>query len=104
VVESDDDVRDLLEYMLRSADHRVVTAATLADALRLFRSESYDLIVAAAVLKDGRGEELANAAVDCGIKAVLIGGSGEGVGAASGGCEILARPLSAQCLRRLVDA
>ncbi|HZS04034.1 MAG TPA: response regulator [Blastocatellia bacterium] len=57
-VEDHQDTSDLVSLWLGMNGYRVTTAGTVAEALRLARSNSFDLYLLDSRLPDGTGEEL----------------------------------------------
>jgi CheY-like chemotaxis protein len=74
VVEDEENIRVLFHDVLVSAGYAVDSSATVADALRLLRTRSYDLVVVDDRLPDGRGLEVADKAKAKGIDAVVLTG------------------------------
>jgi DNA-binding NtrC family response regulator len=74
LVEDDADVRLIIEHVLLDAGYEVDTTATATGGSELLRCRSYDVVVADGKLPDGTGMEVANAAIEKGIKAVIVTG------------------------------
>jgi two-component system, OmpR family, response regulator len=74
LVEDDIDVRMLLEHVLLSAGHQVTVADTIASARANFEARAYDLVLADGMLPDGTGIEIARAAHERGVVALIITG------------------------------
>jgi DNA-binding NtrC family response regulator len=74
VVEDDDDVRPVLDHMLRGAGHSVATANCVEDARSMMASEPFDMVIADVVLPDGSGLGIADAAQAAGIGDLVITG------------------------------
>jgi two-component system response regulator HydG len=72
LVEDDADVRLMMEHILIDAGHQVDTAATLAGGLARVYRERYDVVLADAKLPDGNGTDLADQALERGMRALLI--------------------------------
>ncbi|MEO8903192.1 MAG: response regulator [Polyangiaceae bacterium] len=58
VIEDESDIRQVLDYNLRSAGHEVVEAARGADGLRLLREREPDLVLLDLMLPDMSGTEV----------------------------------------------
>ena len=76
VVEDDDEVRLLLEHVLRAADYAVDSVEGATAALRLLAERTYALVLADARLADGTGLAVADAAQSRGFKALIVTGYG----------------------------
>src|SRR4051794_22521686 len=63
VVEDDDDVRELLRRTLVRAGYAVETAIHGAEGLRLFHSQSFDVVVTDVIMPEMDGFELIRACV-----------------------------------------
>lgn len=74
VIEDEENIRVLFHHVLASAGYSVDSAGTVAGALRLLRSRTYDLVIADDRLPDGRGLEIADKAKAKGIDAVVLTG------------------------------
>jgi DNA-binding response OmpR family regulator len=74
LVEDEDNVRELFHDVLTSVGYAVDSSSTVAAALRLLRSRTYDLVIADDRLPDGRGLEIADKAKIKGIDAVVLTG------------------------------
>lgn len=74
LVEDDADVRFVVGHVLLDAEHQVDTAATVAAGFKLLNSREYDLVIADGKLPDGTGLDVADSAVDRGIKALVMTG------------------------------
>ncbi len=74
LVEDEHDLRVLLGHMLFAAGYRVDSASGAAEAEALLDRNTYDLVLADAVLSDGSGIAIADRAVEAGIKAIVITG------------------------------
>jgi DNA-binding NtrC family response regulator len=74
IVEDDDDVRPMLDNVLRGAGHSVATANCVEDARSMLASEPFDMVIADVVLPDGSGLGIADAAQAVGISDLLITG------------------------------
>jgi DNA-binding NtrC family response regulator len=74
VVEDDDDVRPVLDDMLRGDGHSVATASCVEDARRMLASEPFDMVIADVVLPDGSGWGIADEAQAAGIGNLIITG------------------------------
>jgi signal transduction histidine kinase len=58
IVEDHDSTREVLGRLLARAGHRIVTTATMADALKAFRADTFDAVISDLGLPDGSGLEL----------------------------------------------
>jgi len=65
-------VRLIIEHVLIDAGHIVDTADTARGARELLESGSYDILLTDVRLPNGTGMEVADAASDKGIKAIII--------------------------------
>jgi len=74
LVEDDADVRPSLEQLLLAAGYAVDGAGTFAGASALLALSTYDLVITDAMLEDGNGIDIANAAKSRGIKALVLTG------------------------------
>jgi len=74
LVEDERDVRLIIEHVLIDAEYQVDTADTASGARELINSGSYDVLLADVRLPDGTAMEVADAARDKGINAILITG------------------------------
>src|SRR5665213_3558536 len=74
VVEDDPDVRALGENVLTEAGHGVVAVAGMQEALREIRGDGFELVITDGLLSDGNGVEIAEAAEQHGLRAVIITG------------------------------
>ena len=74
LVEDDLNVRVLLEHVLIDGGYEVDSAATVAEAMSLLDSVTYELLLADGRLPDGTGMALADHAQANGIKALIITG------------------------------
>lgn len=74
LVEDDPDLRPLLTHILIDGRFRVEATTTVAGALSMLETRSYDLVVADARLGDGNGMTIAAHAEEHGIKALIVTG------------------------------
>jgi len=74
LVEDDGDVGPLLEHVLIQGGYRVSAAQTATQAHRLMLQDSFDLVLADGRLPDGSGIAVADAAVERGIKVLILSG------------------------------
>ena len=74
LVEDDRDVGPLLEHVLIQGGYRVSAAQTAGEAHRLMLQDSFDLVLADGRLPDGSGIAVADAAVERGIKVLILSG------------------------------
>jgi two-component system, NtrC family, response regulator HydG len=74
LVEDNLDVRLLLEHVLLDEGYEVDTTATVRGGKELLGCGSYDLILADGKLPDGHGAEIADAATEKGVKALIVTG------------------------------
>jgi DNA-binding NtrC family response regulator len=74
VVEDDDDVRRVVDNMLRGAGHSVATAICVEGARSMLASQPFDMVIADVVLPDGSGLGIADAAQAAGIGDLVITG------------------------------
>ncbi|HEY6230966.1 MAG TPA: response regulator [Pyrinomonadaceae bacterium] len=58
LVEDHEDTSELMVLLLNQLDYEVATSASIADALALAESSSFDLFVLDSLLPDGTGKEL----------------------------------------------
>ena len=56
-LEDDADTCELITLFLRPEGYEVVTVGTIAEALRLFREDHFDLLIVDEILPDGLGVE-----------------------------------------------
>ena len=99
-LEDDGDVRDLLVFVLLEADFAVDCSESVAQALALLDSCSYDFVLADGMLPDGTGMMVADKAAEQGIKTLIITGFGHGLPGLDG-YDFLLKPVP---LRELLDA
>lgn len=76
LIDDDDQLRRLLDYVLRDAGYAVDAVAGAVEARDRLETGSYDLVVADARLPDGNGVELADEAKARGMTAVILTGYG----------------------------
>src|SRR5437868_7574093 len=74
LVEDDAELRLLLEHVLLGAGYAVDTASSVREASALLDSHAYDLVLADGRLGDGTGMTVAERAIECGAKALIITG------------------------------
>lgn len=74
LVEDDAEVRLIIEHVLLDAGYEVDATATAGGGRELLQCRHYDLVVADGKLPDGTGMEVAEAAVEKGIKAIIVTG------------------------------
>lgn len=76
LVEDDEDVRTLLEFVLRDAGHELDSARSVTGALEYIRMRpTYDLVLTDLRLgKEGNGGTIANAAADAGTRTIIATG------------------------------
>lgn len=74
LVEDDVDVRTLIEHILIVEGYEVDTTGAASGGKELLRCRSYDLVVADGKLPDGTGMEVADAATERGMRAIIITG------------------------------
>lgn len=74
LVEDEHQVRVLMQHVLLSAGYMVDVAETVAAALALLDSRRYDLVLTDDRLPDGRGIQVADAAHENGMDAVVVTG------------------------------
>jgi DNA-binding NtrC family response regulator len=74
LVEDDANVRTLIEHVLLHEGYEVDTTGTASGGTELVRCRSYDLVVADGKLPDGTGMEVADAATERGMRAIIITG------------------------------
>jgi DNA-binding NtrC family response regulator len=74
LVDDDEQVRPLLEYVLRDVRYVVDAAATVAGARAQLEQGRYEFAIVDARLPDGDGVEIADEAKRRGIKAVMLTG------------------------------
>lgn len=74
LVEDDRDVRFMVEHVLVDDGHKVDAAATMTGGLHLLRSGTYDLVLTDGRLPDGTGLDIADNAVERGVKALVMTG------------------------------
>jgi CheY-like chemotaxis protein len=58
IVDDHDDTRALLSHMLTLRDYHVAQAATVGEALEIFQSREFDLVICELGLPDGTGYDL----------------------------------------------
>ena len=74
LVEDDEQVRGLIEDMLRDADHEVDSTATVSNGRELLDSRAYDLLLSDGRLPDGNGFMVAEKAEENGVKVLILTG------------------------------
>jgi two-component system response regulator FlrC len=74
LVDDDDGVRQLIDYVLRDRGYQVRAVDCAAAALSLLKEQRYDFVVADAKLPDGAGVAIADWAKAHGMKAVILTG------------------------------
>ena len=74
LVEDDPDVRFIVEHVLVRAGYEVDATGTAEDAAELLQSRQYDLVIADDRLPDGNGTEIADAATELGLGALVMTG------------------------------
>jgi two-component system response regulator PilR (NtrC family) len=74
LVEDDEDVRELLEMVLVDEGYGVDATGSVARALSLLDSQSYDLLFTDGMLPDGTGLVIADMATHRDIKVVIFTG------------------------------
>ena len=74
LVEDDRDVRFMVEHVLVDDGHKVDAAENMTGGLDLLQSGSYDLVLTDGRLPDGTGLEIADSAVEKGVKALVMTG------------------------------
>ena len=74
LVEDDADVRLMLEHVLLHEGYEVDTADTVNGGKERLRFGSYDLALLDGKLPDGHGAEIADAATEKGVKALIVTG------------------------------
>src|SRR4051794_26667460 len=78
LVDDHDDTAKALARLLGLSGYSVHTATTVAGAVELFDSESFDLLISDIGLPDGTGYDLMRLLIDrrCGIKGIAVSGYG----------------------------
>jgi len=74
LVEDNSDVRLVVEHVLVDEGYEVDAAENIGQGRALLDSQPYDLLLTDGKLPDGNGVELANAAKDSGIPALVMTG------------------------------
>jgi CheY-like chemotaxis protein len=74
LTEDDEDVRDLIELVLVDEGYQVDATDSVAGALSLLESQSYDLLFTDGMLPDGTGLMIADKAKERDIKVVFFTG------------------------------
>ena len=74
LVEDDRDLARILEHVLIDADYKVEVVGTAAAAYQCINRGSYSLVIADLRLPDGNGAEVADEAVERGIKTAILSG------------------------------
>lgn len=74
LIEDDDQVRPLLEYVLSDHGYVVEAVATAADARSHLGRTTYDLVIADARLPDGSGIDVVDEAKAKGMKVAILTG------------------------------
>ena len=74
LVEDDDDVRFVVGHVLVQDGHEIDATGTMQGGLDLLQGHAYDLVLADGKLPDGTGLEIADRAVEQGIKALVMTG------------------------------
>ncbi len=74
VVEDDVHLRPVIEESLIEAGYEVDATGTMSGAIEMLRSRRYDLIVADGKLPDGTGMDVADAANEMDITALIVTG------------------------------
>ena len=74
LVEDDVDVRTLIEHVLLTEGYEVDTTGTASGGKELLGCRSYDLVLADGKLPDGTGMDVADAATERGVKALIVTG------------------------------
>jgi two-component system cell cycle response regulator CpdR len=77
LTEDDEDVRDLVELVLADEGYQVDTSDSVAGAMSLLDSQSYDLLFTDGMLPDGTGLMIADKAKQRAIKVVFFTGLAE---------------------------
>jgi two-component system response regulator HydG len=93
LVEDDADVRFMLEHVLVDGGYAVDSTDTASGANELLQCRRYDLVLTDAKLPDGTGMDVADAAVDRGMKAILMTGYAFTLPRAARKYEMLLKPL-----------
>jgi DNA-binding response OmpR family regulator/DNA-binding CsgD family transcriptional regulator len=93
-VDDEEEIRFLMDNVLRSAGYEVDTVETASDARSHVASRSYDLVIADNRLGDGSGITIANEAAGRGMKTVIISGYAISLSATDAAShEILMKPF-----------
>jgi len=74
LAEDDEDVRDLVEFVLVDEGYQVDTTDSVTGALTLLESQSYDLLFTDGMLRDGTGLMIAEKVKRQEIKVVMFTG------------------------------
>ena len=74
LVEDDVDVRPVIEESLIDAGYEVDATGTMSGGIAMLRSRRYDLVVADGKLPDGTGMDVADAANEKDIRALIVTG------------------------------
>jgi CheY-like chemotaxis protein len=74
IVEDDVDVRPVIEESLIDAGYEVDATGTMSEGIEMLRSRRYDLVIADGKLPDGTGMDVADAANQKHISALIITG------------------------------
>jgi DNA-binding NtrC family response regulator len=102
VLEDDLNVRQLLECALMDAAYMVESTDTVAGALSLLNSRSYDLLLADGRLPDGTGMTAADKAREHGTKALIVTGYAFEL-PKKHPYEVLEKPVSLECLIAAIE-
>lgn len=79
VADDDDSIRDLIRHCLTRAGHRVVAAASGDQALKLFKTQPFDLLVTDVLMPDGDGLNVIMGVrkVNSAVRILVISGGGK---------------------------
>lgn len=104
LIDDDADVRRLIACVLSDAGYEVDSVETVAAAMAHLRARRYDLVVADAVLGDGNGMEVADAAKAKGMRVIILTGHARAFWSDLRQYQYLSKPLRPAEMVRAVDA
>jgi DNA-binding NtrC family response regulator len=104
LVEDNDELRPLLEYILLDNGFQVLTAENVAVATTLLSSQHFDLVICDVKLPDGSGLAVADKAIAAGVRTLVVTGHGSSLKPGSlTPYDYLLKPLRAPELLNNID-
>jgi CheY-like chemotaxis protein len=111
LVDDDESFRPMVEAMLRRLGHQVVMAANGNEALAIFRTEAFDLVITDLIMPEREGlDTIRELRRDGDVKIIAMSGGGRwspatflNIARRTGAAAVLSKPFSHQELMAALD-